>query len=124
MYSQEFAMRIAAGLTAVVLLAGLNAGAGSQPAGSPSAEAVHYRIVTLPLPKDLVLEVGGLAFRHDGKLLACTRRGEVWLVSHPDAEDLSKVGYKLFATGLHEPLGLLVDGKDVYVTQRPELTKL
>ena len=32
--------------------------------------------------------------------------------------------FKLFATGLHEALGLLVDGKDVYVVQRPELTKL
>ena len=32
--------------------------------------------------------------------------------------------FKLFASGLHEALGLNVDGKDVYVVQRPELTKL
>src|SRR5947209_6221373 len=48
-------------------------------AGAP-AEANHYRIVTVPLPPEIVLEVGGLAFRDDGKLLACTRRGEVWLI--------------------------------------------
>jgi hypothetical protein len=89
-----------------------------------AAEAVHYRIVTLPIPPEIVLEVGGLAFRPDGKLLACTRRGEVWLISNPDAEDLSRVKFKRFATGLHEALGLVVDGKDVYVVQRPELTKL
>src|SRR5436305_3778923 len=110
MYSQEFAMRIAAGLTAVVLLAGLNAGAGSQPAGSPSAEAVHYRIVTLPMPKDLVLEVGGLAFRPDGKLLACTRRGEVWLIHNPLA-DPAEVTFTRFASGLHEALGLVAESK-------------
>jgi hypothetical protein len=65
-----------------------------------------------------------LAFRPDGKLLACTRRGEVWLIEHPDADDPARVRYKLFATGLHEALGLHVEGKDVYVVQRPELTLL
>jgi glucose/arabinose dehydrogenase len=89
-----------------------------------AAEARHYRIVTLPIPNKIVLEVGGLAFRPDGKLLACTRRGEVWLISKPDADDPEEVRYKLFATGLHEALGLHVEGKDVYVVQRPELTRL
>jgi hypothetical protein len=99
--------------------------AGTRPASSQvSAEAAHYRIVTLPIPKEIVLEVGGLAFRPDGKLLACTRRGEVWLIEHPDADDPAQVRYKLFATGLHEALGLQVEGKDVYVVQRPELTRL
>ena len=90
-----------------------------------ASEARHYRLVTLPLPPKIVMEVGGLAFRPDGKLLACTRRGEVWLVSNPLSEDLSRVQYKLFATGLHEALGLVVDGPhSVYVVHRPELTKL
>ena len=80
--------------------------------------------MTVPVPKDVVLEVGGLAMRPDGKLLACTRRGEVWLISNPNADDPTDVKFKLFATGLHEALGLNVDGKDVYVVQRPELTKL
>jgi glucose/arabinose dehydrogenase len=89
-----------------------------------AAEAKHYKIVTLPVPKDVVLEVGGLAMRPDGKLLACTRRGEVWLVSNPNADDPADVKFKRFASGLHEALGLHVDSKDVYVVQRPELTKL
>ena len=62
--------------------------------------------------------------RPDGKLLACTRRGEVWLIDKPNAEDPADVKFKLFASGLHEALGLDVEGKDVYVVQRPELTKL
>jgi len=96
------------------------------PAGpaANSAEAAHYRIVTLPVPKDCVLEVGGLAMRADGKLLACTRRGEVWLIDKPNADDPADVKFKLYASGLHEALGLNVTGKDVYVVQRPELTKL
>ena len=96
------------------------------PAGpvANSAEAAHYRIVTLPVPKDCVMEVGGLAMRADGKLLACTRRGEVWLIDKPNADDPADVKFKLYASGLHEALGLNVSGKDVYVVQRPELTKL
>jgi hypothetical protein len=89
-----------------------------------TAEDAHYRIKTFPLPKDCVLEVGGLAFRPDGKLLACTRRGEIWLVSDPGADDPADSKISLFASGLHEALGLVVDGKDIYVSQRPELTKI
>jgi hypothetical protein len=98
--------------------------ASAPSAGVNAAEAVHYRIVTLPVPKEIVLEVGGLAMRPDGKLLACTRRGEVWLIDKPNADNPADVKFKLFASGLHEALGLNVDGKDVYVVQRPELTKL
>src|ERR1700682_565432 len=93
----------------------------ARPASPTASEAQHYRIVTLPIPSDIVLEVGGVAVRPDGKLLACTRRGEVWLISNPNAEDPAQVHYKRFAAGLHEPLGLLVDGPhSVYVVQRPE----
>jgi len=94
------------------------------PAPKPGDEAKHYRIVTLTPPKGCVLEVGGLAMRPDGDLLACTRRGEVWLVKHPNADNAADVQFKLFATGLHEALGIRVDPDGVYVVQRPELTKL
>jgi hypothetical protein len=89
-----------------------------------AAEARHYRLITLPIPPEIVLEVGGLAFRPDGRLLCCTRRGDIWLISNHDSDDLSQVRYKKFAGGLHEPLGMQVEGKSLYVVQRPELTKL
>jgi hypothetical protein len=55
---------------------GKSGGSAKKPDGSKTIpEGNHYRIVTLPVPKDCVLEVGGLQFRADGKLLACTRRG-------------------------------------------------
>ncbi len=113
-------------LLCCLLLVGLPALAAAQPAVKPGrvTEADFYRITTLPVPEGVALEVGGLAMRPDGKLLCCTRRGDVWLISNPYADKPDRVQYKLFATGLHEPLGLLLDGKDVFVVQRPELTKL
>jgi hypothetical protein len=100
------------------------------PIGQPSVsssllalESAHYRIETVPVPPDVVLEVGGLGFRPDGKLLACTRRGDIWLIEHPDFPE--KTSFKRFAEGLHEPLGLWVqDNRTVYVVQRPELTRI
>jgi hypothetical protein len=88
------------------------------------AEAKYYRLVTIPVPKDIVLEVGGLAFRPDGGLYCCTRRGDVWLIRNPLAADPARVEFKRFAGGLHEALGLLVDGNKLYVCQRPELSLL
>ena len=41
----------------------------------PMTEDDYYRIVTLPVPENVSLEVGGLAPLPDGRLAACTRRG-------------------------------------------------
>ena len=87
-------------------------------------ETRYYRLTTVPVPDDVVLEIGGLAFRPDGTLLACTRRGEIWLITNPGAEDAQRVRFQQFAAGLHEALGLTVAGQDVFVVQRPELTRL
>jgi Glucose / Sorbosone dehydrogenase len=90
-----------------------------------NAEAKSYAVTTLQQPDDCVLEVGGLALRPDGKLLACTRRGEVWLVTNPTATDPKQVKFTRYAQGLHEALGMWVqDDKTTYVVHRPELTKM
>lgn len=88
-------------------------------------EAEHYRLVTIPLPPDCVLEVGGLGFRPDGQLLVCTRRGEIWRLENPLSDDVQQLRLRRFASGLHEALGLWVENNQtVYVVQRPELTKV
>jgi hypothetical protein len=88
-------------------------------------EDTFYTVFTLPQPPDCVLEVGGLGFRPDGKLLACTRRGEVWLIANPGSSDPAAIKFTKFASGLHEALGLhVVDNTTVYVVQRPEVTKI
>jgi glucose/arabinose dehydrogenase len=77
-----------------------------------------YKIVPLPTPENTPLEVGGMDWMPDGRLIVCTRRGEVWTLSGSQ--------WKLFASGLQEALGLMHgdSGNDVYVMQRPELTHL
>ncbi|MDX1639276.1 MAG: plastocyanin/azurin family copper-binding protein [Balneolaceae bacterium] len=83
-------------------------------------ESDYYQIVDIPIPGDIELEVGGMDVLPDGRLAVCTRRGEVWIIEDPagDAE------YSLFAEGLHEPLGLTYRDGSIYVTQRPEITRL
>ncbi|MSR56507.1 MAG: hypothetical protein EXS05_02400 [Planctomycetaceae bacterium] len=90
------------------------------PAGG---EATAYRVDSIPLPEGELIEGGGLAFRPDGKLYLATRRGDIWLVENPLADDPEEVRLKLYARGLHEILGLtLVGDNDLYLVQRPEIT--
>lgn len=86
-------------------------------------EAAAYRIDSIPLPEAELIEGGGLAFRPDGKLYLATRRGDIWLVENPLADDPDDVRIALYARGLHEILGLtLVGENDLYLVQRPEIT--
>lgn len=87
-------------------------------------EGAHYRTYPIPLPEGEMIEVAGLAFRHDGALYVATRRGDVWLVENPTADDPTQVVWHLYARGLHEVLGLLADGDDLLLVQRPEVTRL
>ncbi|SOD95381.1 plastocyanin/azurin family copper-binding protein [Spirosoma fluviale] len=91
----------------------------------PATEEDYYRIVTLPIPETIKLEVGGLAPLPDGRLAVCTRRGEVWIISNPYMQGSRVPTYKKFASGLHEPLGLMWHPKGYFLcTQRGEVTKL
>ncbi len=91
----------------------------------PATEEDYYRLVTLPIPEDIKLEVGGLAPLPDGRLAACTRRGEVWIISNPYMQGSRVPTFKKFASGMHEPLGLMWHPKGYFLcTQRGEVTKL
>jgi len=88
-------------------------------------ESEYYRIESLPLEVDSLIEVGGLAFRPDGKLYVATRRGDVWLITNPLSEDVDQIRWRRFAVGLHEPLGITAEGNhSLFVVQRPEMTLL
>lgn len=84
-------------------------------------EAEFYKIVDVPIPKDVKLEVGGLALTKDDKLGVSTRRGELWLIDNPYNE---KPNYKLYAHGMHESLGLAYKDNGFYTAQRGELTRI
>ncbi|MEM7380218.1 MAG: sulfocyanin-like copper-binding protein, partial [Bacteroidota bacterium] len=84
-------------------------------------EAEYYEIVDVPIPEDIVLEVGGLALTDQDQLGVSTRRGEVWLIDKPYGKNPI---YKRYAHGLHEPLGLAYRDNGFYLSQRGELTRL
>ncbi len=104
-------------------------------AQQPPTEDDYYRLVTIPLPDGVVLEVGGMDWLDQQKtrLAICTRRGEVWVLDNvysdqpalagqklkvkneqgktvevdPDPQDIVRFKQMLF--GLHEPLGMMVN---------------
>ena len=89
-------------------------------------EADFYKITTFETPKETALEVGSIELLPDGRLALGTRRGEIWTVSGAGSSDPTAVTYKVFASGLHEVLGLAYNPKDklLYATTRYEITRL
>ncbi len=87
-------------------------------------EEDFYEIKTVTIPEGIKLEVGGVAPMPDGRVAVCTRRGEVWIIENPYMPDGTQPSYTLFASGLHESLGLAYRDGSFYCTQRGELTKL
>lgn len=88
------------------------------------SEADYYAVDYLVPPSGERLEVGGLAFLPDGRLVVSTRRGQVWIVHDPLARDPREARFTLFAEGLWEGLGLATEGERIFVLQRTELSEL
>jgi azurin/glucose/arabinose dehydrogenase len=84
-------------------------------------EDEYYKIIDVPIPNDIVLEVGGMSMTEDDKLAVSTRRGEVWMIDKPYG---TSPVYQRYAHGLHEPLGLAYRDNGFYLSQRGELTRL
>ncbi|MDP4623728.1 MAG: PQQ-dependent sugar dehydrogenase [Akkermansiaceae bacterium] len=64
-------------------------------------------------------QVGGIDIMPNGKIAVAFHDGEVRLY------DPEKKSWSLFASGLHEPLGLVAeDDNNITVMQRPELTRI
>lgn len=94
-------------------------------------EAESYAVDYLVPPEGARVEVGGMAFLPDGRLVVSTRRGQVWLVENPLAKDPKDARFSLFCEGLQEGLGLAVvpstvpgHDADILVLQRQELSRL
>ncbi len=98
--------------------------------GGPQAserEPDYYKIITLPTPEGVTMEAGALCFLGPDKLACASRIGDIWIAEGVLGEN-PKPKWTLFASGLHEVLGLAVrpGEKDgwIYATQRPEVTRL
>ena len=93
-------------------------------AQKPATEEDFYQLRSVPIPENVVLEVGGLAPLPDGRLAVSTRRGEIWMIDNPYMTNGTQPHYKRFASGLHEILGLNYKDGSFYCAQRSELTKI
>ncbi len=92
--------------------------------GLVERESSYYRRIALPIPEDIILEVGGILPIPGRSLLVTTRRGEIWRVDGAYDDDPQPV-YTLFAQGLHEVLGIIAaPGGGYYVAQRQEVTHI
>ena len=109
-----------AALLGIVAMSSLFTGASRLGENNPTEED-YYKIVRLPIPEGIVMEVGGVATLPNGNIAICTRRGDVWIVENPSA---GVPTYRKFATGLHEALGIAYKDDHLYVAQRGELTRL
>lgn len=72
----------------------------------------------------LALEVSGMEWIGPDRLAVAVRKGEIWFIEGALSKNRGAIKYHLFASGLHEPLGLTCDGDDLLVAQRCEVTRL
>ena len=89
-------------------------------------EDKYWKRIPLTVPDDIVLETSGILPLPGKRLLVTTRRGEVYFIDGAFDAD-PKLKFTLFASGLHEPLGIIAapsPRKGYYVAQRAELTRL
>ena len=93
----------------------------------------YYTIETIPTPEGVVMEAGAARLIPAGegrpqRLAVSTRRGEVWMLSDPLGDAAagahSKPQWTRFAHGLHEVLGLAWKDGWLYVTQRPDVSRV
>jgi glucose/arabinose dehydrogenase len=89
-----------------------------------SAEDEYYRVIRFPMSEQIVLEPGALEMLPDGRLAVATRRGEIYLVDKPLAENPADASSSLFASGLHEVLGLANRDGWLYCVQRCDVSRL
>ncbi len=86
-------------------------------------ESKYYRIVEIPVPKQLSIEAGSFETLPDGRLAIGTRRGDIFLVSGAmDENPLPK--FHRYASGLDEVLGMSYRDGAFYVTQQTEVTRI
>ena len=84
----------------------------------------YYLREEIPLPPGEVMEIGSIALMPDQNVAVTTRRGDLWICSGAYGDDLSKVTWKKFAQGLHEPFGMFWKAGWLYLTQRPEVSRI
>lgn len=87
-------------------------------------ESDYYAIRSFEIPPGVELEATSFQRMPDGKMAVASRRGEVWMIENPLGDEFSADQFKRFAHGLHEPIGMDYRDGWLYVTQRPDVSRL
>ncbi len=75
------------------------------------------------LPLDRTIMPTAITWRPDGTLAFCSLRGQVFLLHDTEGNGVD-VSLTVFEEGLAAPYGLIADGPDLIVAQKPELLRL
>ena len=114
-------MRLSYALATVVLFAAsLTSLATAQ---DTPTENDYYPMAAFEIPEGINLEAGGMEWFND-RLAVSTRRGDIFLIENPLADDVKTAKFSPFAIGLHEVLGLTQKDGWLYATQRCEVSRL
>ncbi|MDA9934587.1 plastocyanin/azurin family copper-binding protein [Rubripirellula sp.] len=86
-----------------------------------------YAVDKIPLPRDnpwnALLYGSGHDFLSDGSAVLCTMQGDIWQATGLDS-GLQKVSWRRIASGLFQPLGMVVHDDQIFVIGRDQLTRL
>ena len=91
---------------------------------NPAEESNHYPITEIPIPSNIVLEVGSIEILPDNKIAVSSRRGDIFVIEGAYTDDPGDDKWTPWAVGLHEVLGLSWKDGWLYATQRPEVTRM
>lgn len=92
--------------------------------GTAEEEAKYYKLVNVPLPKELAVEAGSFEVMPDKKQLAiATRRGDIFLVDGAYDEHPEPI-FSKYASGLDEIFGMAYRDGSFHVTQQTEVTRI
>ena len=92
--------------------------------GTGEEEAKYYKLVDVPLPKELAIEAGSFEVMPNKKQLAvATRRGDIFLVDGV-FDKYPQPRFNKFASGLDEIFGMAYRDGSFLVTQQTEVTRI
>ena len=87
-------------------------------------ESDYYKITDIPIPAGITFEVSGIEVLPDRKIAASSRHGDIYVIENAYDDDPSNDKWTLFATGLHEPIGISYYKGWLWCAQRPEVTRM
>ena len=87
-------------------------------------ESDYYTITDIPIPKGITFEVSGIEVLPGKKIAASSRHGDIYIIENAYDNDTTNDKWTLFATGLHEPIGISYYKGWLWCAQRPEVTRM